>query len=54
MVDISLSALGTIEVWNRLPPEIKRKQSTASFESALRKHFFLGTYANIDSFSVNM
>ena len=39
MVDISLSALGAIEVWNLLPPEIKRKQSTASFESALRKHF---------------
>ena len=53
-----VSALGTIEVelgksftistiklWNSLPPEIKRKQSIASFKSALRKHF-MGTYAN--------
>ena len=37
----------------KLPPEIKRKQSIASFKNALRKHF-IETYANIDSFSVNM
>jgi hypothetical protein len=64
MVDIILSALGTlvvgrsftissIKLWNSLPPEIKRKQSIGSFKNALRKHF-VGTYANIDYFSVNM
>ena len=45
--------IGSIKLWNSLPPEIKRKQSIASFKSALRQHF-MGTYANIDSFSVNM
>jgi hypothetical protein len=45
--------ISSIKLWNSLPPEIKRKQSIGSFKNALRKHF-IGTYANIDSFSVNM
>ena len=45
--------ISSIRLWNSLPPEIKRKQCIASFKSALRKHL-KGTYANIDSFSLNM
>ena len=45
--------ISSIKLWNSIPSEIKRKQSIASFESALRKHF-MGTSANIDSFSVNI
>ena len=45
--------ISSIKSWNRLPPEIKGKLSIASSKSALRKHF-MGTYTNIDSFSVKM
>ena len=46
--EVGKSLTISIKLWNSLPPEIKRKQSIASFKSALREHF-MGTYANIDS-----